>query len=244
MPAYENEGQRYQREDFDAFLREIEELSHSPEPISPLRIASPPFDMICDTIHLAWIRQELSAKIKEQQPKNMMLMALMHTAHVCKSSLWTIDEGIHVLMNESAVLITPSNQSRGAEIAHHVRQAKQACLYGDLKSTTNSNESFIVKPKDLLIWAEKNHVPVNPDIAREIRNEHLGRISQRPNNGWQPRPQEAHEMRNEWQEAALELEQNNPHLSKSAIAEKIAKSPIGKCRSPETIRKSIKLKAF
>jgi len=239
MPVHENVVAQYKREDFDVFLREIEELSHSPELVSPLRIASPPFNVICDTIHLAWIRQDLSAKIKEKQPKNIMVMAMLHTAHFGKSSLWTIDEGIPTLMNESSVLITPSNQSRSAEIAHHVKQAKQACYYGDLKAKESPDGGLIVNPEDLLNWAENNDVPVNSEIARAIRDKRLGHIPPKSNKGWQSRQHETQEIYKEWQEAALDLKQKNPSLSKSAVAAKIALSDIGKGRDSETIRKNI-----
>lgn len=241
MPVYEHEVLQPNREDFDAFLRDIEEMSFSPEPVSPLRIASPPFDIIFDTTHMAWIRQELSAKIKGTQPKNIMMMCILHTAHFGKSSLWTIHEGIPNLMNEISVLITPSKQRRSEEIAHHVEQAKQACYKGTLKATEKSEGSYIVNPVDLLNWAENNHVPVDPEIARAIRNKHLGHIPPKPNKGWQSQQNETQRIYKKWQEVALDLKRKNPSLSKSAVAAKIAISEHGKGRDAETIRKHIRI---
>jgi hypothetical protein len=242
MPLQENGYESYNREDFDALLKDIEEISHSPELISPLRIASPPFTRISSTIHLSWIRQHLNAMIKERPPKNIMMMAMLHMAHFGHSSQWTIEEGIPTLMNESTVIITQSNQVRAGEIAHYVQRAWEAFFCGELKAKGGKGDGTnYFDPKLLLEWAENNRVPVDPDIAMAIREKRLGYIPPKQNRGWQSRPMETQRAYKAWQAEAEKLKQTNPSLSKNAIANKIAVTTVGGGKDAETIRKHIKI---
>lgn len=243
MPLQENEYESYNREDFDALLNDIEEISRRPELVSPLIIASPPFNRIFDTIHLVWIRQQLSAMIKDKQPKNIMMMVLLHTAHFGKSSQWTIDEGIPILMNESPMLITPSNQARSTEIAYFVKEARKAYYLGSLQAKEIPDGSLIVIPENLLNWAEKNHVPVDTGIAKAIREELLGHIPPKINKGWQVRQQVTEKIYKAWQTEADKLKKEHPKLSKLEIAKKISCTNIGNGRDSETIRKKIKIQS-
>jgi hypothetical protein len=210
----------FNRLDFIDFLDATERLNGWP---TPLRITSSPFDRITAPAHLTWIRQTLNDTGRDRQALDKRTVAFLHETYICKISHWTIQDAIHILMNEN---VTPFARSQSKNISpfHElIQSAFSSALSGALPSTFDPRGQMVVKPRDILKWAD-NHGAVNPQIAQAIIEKKIGFVPlKKIGNHVDPL---LDEFGVAWRKAAFAVMQHAEKLTFKRIAQAIAKDPL------------------
>jgi hypothetical protein len=208
------------RLDFVDFLDTVERLSDRP---TPLRITSSPFDRIYAPAHLTWIRQLLNCTGSERQELNTHAFAFLHETYICKASHWTIQDSIHILHNES---VTPYTRLQNTDISplHElIQSASSSAFSGTLPSTIDLRGQIVVKPRDILKWANKRG-EVNPKIAQAIIDEKIGVVPlKKIGNHVDPL---LDEFGVAWRNAAFAVMERVGKLTFKRVAQAIAKDPL------------------
>lgn len=207
-------------EDFEKFLDEVRSLRL--DRVRPSMIVKAPFDKIHSRAQLIWIRELLNGSVEEKQKMGIMTMATLEMTHLCKSSLWPIGRGIPILMEDVS---TPNG---AADIDYYTEQARFAVNHNQLLKGKyyDLGNDYIVKPLDLLNWAERANIPVNKEIALAIRKGSFGGVALRVSPS-QSKRERTIERDRKLQERAEELKRRNPTLSKNEIAKILSKENFG-----------------
>ena len=218
------------------FVHFLDDLaSQSAEPPNPLRITSAPFDKIYAPEHLLWIRQILNSTGKHKEQLDQKMYALLHEAYKCKLSYWTIQDAIHILLNESTVIYTPSRELKRAEIADWINQAECAARDKVFPSIVDSSGSIVVKPIDILEWAKEYGLEIHPEIESAIKGQVIGNLKpgRPPDAGLERRAKE-------WRKAAYAMMLSNGRINFIDAARTIYnENKISYGKDVNTIRKEL-----
>jgi hypothetical protein len=226
-------------DDYLAFIKQITGTLADLDTASPLDIAGDSYDLISSTLHMAWIRRILAPVEVSTLSITNKVIDNIWSAYICKSSSWTITEGVHILCNESPIIDTPSRRLRRGEIDGYIEQARRAAQCGKLKATLSDQGNYLVEPEELMKWAKTAGIPVDEGINNALHAGKLG--STEPRQRGRPALESTTQKRDQWNEIAKKMKKDKPRLNKSAIANKISMMVEGMGNSPETIRRRIKL---
>lgn len=206
---------------YDRFVLHVKSIATDISGFTPIQSADPSFEVITSAEGLEWIRNIVDRHGDgRDDPATAAQMSVLSATIAYKSSHWTIEQGIPILMNCSIILSASGERPRQNEIAHYTQQANYAAVSKDLKANLSPTGQWIVSASDLLGWAVRSGVPFDPDVAREIKNG-LGCVNPKPK-GWQAKAGDTAKRNQTLKNLARELRAKHTNWNKFEIAEKIA----------------------
>lgn len=208
---------------YDQFVLRVKSIATNISGFTPTQSADPSFEVITSTAGLDWIRNIVDRHSNVRHDASIVAqMSVLNATITYKSALWTIEQGIPILMNCSLILAASGERPRQREIDHYTQQANYAAIAKDLKANLSSTGQWIVTATELLGWAVRSGVPIDPAVAREIKYG-LGCIKPKPK-GWQAKAGETAKRNLTLRNLAKELRDKHPNWTKVDIAEKIAQT--------------------